>query len=114
LERGHRRDYEDFKPTRFVAGPEGDGQHPEYPWVLKGATPKDFLGNEFLLWLWHEAEVGDGSVGEAALMIDRSLDLDCAYGQSGKDSLRGVGPTRMPEARDAIKSGKLPRKAGFV
>lgn len=114
LERGHRRDYEDFRPTRFVHGPEGDSQQPEYPWVLKGATPKDFLGNEFLLWLWHEAEVGDGSVDDAAILIDRSLDLDCAYGQSGKDSLRGVSPTRMPEARDAIRSGKLPRKAGFV
>jgi hypothetical protein len=47
------------------------------------------------------------------LYIDRSLDLDCAYGQTGKDTLRGDGPSRMPEAKDAIKSGKLPRKAGI-
>jgi hypothetical protein len=47
-------------------------------------------------------------------MIDRSLDLDCVYGQTGKDSLRGDGPTKMPEARDAIRSGKLPRKAGII
>lgn len=123
--RGKRRDYEDFRPTRFVPGPEGESQWPEYPWVLKGPEPKDFLGNEFLLWLWHEAEVKDGSImtggggggagaGEATVMIDRSLDLDCAYGASGKDSLRATGPTRMPEARDALRSGKLPRKAGFI
>ena len=116
--KGRRRDYEDFRATRFVAGPEGESQWPEYPWVLKGPEPKDFLGNEFLLWLWHEAEVRDGSIqtsnGEATVTIDRSLDLDCAYGQSGKDSLRATGPTHMPEARDALRSGKLPRKAGFL
>ncbi|HSV16551.1 MAG TPA: hypothetical protein VLI90_19970, partial [Tepidisphaeraceae bacterium] len=57
--RGRRRDYEDFRPTRFVYGPEGESQYPEYPWVMKGPEPKDFLGNEFLLWLWHEADHRD-------------------------------------------------------
>ena len=49
VEGGKRREYEDFRPTRFVAGPEGEGQYPEYPWVAKGPEPKDFLGNEFLV-----------------------------------------------------------------
>jgi len=118
-QREKRREYEDFRPTRFVNGPEGDGQFPEYPWVAKGPEPKDFLGNEFLLWLWHEADAKSGIIaldggGEATVMIDRSLDLDCAYGISGRDGLRAEGPTRMPEARDALRSGKVPRKAGFV
>jgi hypothetical protein len=117
--KGHRRDYEDLKPTRFVYGPEGESQYPEYPWVAKGPEPKDFVGNEFLLWLWHEAEVRNGTIktdnaGELAILIDKALDLDCAYGMTGKDTLRGDGPTRMPEARDAIRSGKLPRKAGMI
>ncbi|MEA2709839.1 MAG: hypothetical protein QOF78_2440 [Phycisphaerales bacterium] len=112
--RGKRRDYEDFRPTRFVQGPEGETQFPDYPWVSKGPEPKDFLGNEFLLWLWHEAEANGGEIGEASILIDRSLDLDCAYGMTGKDSLRATGPHRMPEARDALRSGKLPRKAGMV
>ncbi|HSU67127.1 MAG TPA: hypothetical protein VLJ39_09660 [Tepidisphaeraceae bacterium] len=117
--KGRKRDYEDFRPTRFVHGPDGEGQYPEYPWVAKGPEPKDFLGNEFLLWLWHEADHRSGvinteSAGEVTIYIDRSLDLDCAYGQTGRDSLRGDGPSRMPEARDALRSGKLPRKAGFV
>jgi hypothetical protein len=120
--RGRRRDYEDFRPTRFVHGPEGESQYPEYPWIAKGPEPKDFLGNEFLLWLWHEADHRDGEIkidapgpnGEVTIMIDRSLDLDCAYGQTGKDSLRGDGPSRMPEARDALRSGKVPRKAGLL
>lgn len=114
-----RRDYEDFRPTRFVQGPEGEGQHPEYPWVLKGPEPKDFLGNEFLLWLWHEADSRTGIIatpdaGDVTIYIDRSLDLDCAYGQTGRDVLKGDGPSRMPEARDALRSGKLPRKAGMI
>jgi hypothetical protein len=116
---GKRRDYEDLRPTRFVPGPNGEGEYPEYPWVAKGPEPKDFLGNEFLLWLWHEADHRSGiitteSAGEVTLYIDRSLDLDCAYGQTGRDTLRGDGPSRMPEAKDALRSGKLPRRAGLV
>jgi hypothetical protein len=108
--RGKRRDYEDFRPTRFVHSMTSESEHPEYPWVLKGPEPKDFLGNEFLLWLWNESENRSGgsvqtAAGEITLLIDRSLDLDCAYGQSGKDALRGTGPGRMPEARDALRTG---------
>ena len=116
---GKRRDYEDARPTRFVFGPEGESQHPENPWVAKGPEPKNFLGNEFALWLWHEIDTRGGSirtdgVGEVAVVLDRSLELDCAYAQTGKDTLRGDGPTRMPEARDALRSGKLPRRAGLI
>jgi hypothetical protein len=116
---GKRREYEDFRPTRFVPGPEGEGQYPEYPWVAKGAEPKDFLGNEFLLWLWHEADSRTGIIttqdaGDVTIYIDRSLDLDCSYGQTGRDTLKGDGPSRMPEARDALRSGKVPRKAGMI
>ncbi len=116
--RSKRRDYEDLRPTRFVAGPAGEGESPEYPWVAKGPQPKDFLGNEFALWLWHEADARTSIVGtdagDVTIFIDKSLDLDCAYGQTGRDSLRGTGPSRMPEARDGLRTGKLPRKAGLV
>jgi hypothetical protein len=117
--RGRRRDYEDLRPTRFVPGPGGEGDHPEYPWIAKGPEPKDFLGNEFLVWLWHEADARTSTVdteaaGDVTIFIDKSLDLDCAYGQSGSDSIRGSGPSRMPEARAALRSGKVPRRAGFV
>jgi hypothetical protein len=116
---GRRRDYEDSRPTRFVHGPAGESEYPEYPWVAKGPEPKDFLGNEFLLWLWHEADYRNGTIktdeaGEVTIYIDKALDVDCAYGQTGKDFLRGDGPSRMPEARDALRSGKVPRKAGLV
>jgi hypothetical protein len=115
---GKRRDFEDARPTRFAIGAGGDGAHPEYPWVSKSQEPKDFLGNEFLLWLWYEADARSGTIkteaGDIAILIDKVLDLDCSYGQSGRDSLRGDGPGRMPEAMAALRSGKVPRKAGLV
>jgi hypothetical protein len=117
--RGKRREYEDTRPTQFALGPGGDGQHPDYPWVSKGAEPKDFLGNEFLLWLWYEADHKTGVIktddsGDVAILLDKSLDLDCTYGQTGRDTLKGDGPGRMPEALDALRSGKVPRKVGLV
>ena len=117
--KGKRRDYEDSRPTRFVPGPHGEGEYPEYPWVAKGPEPKDFIGNEFLLWLWHEAEHRNGRLvteasGDVTIYIDKMLDVDCAYGQTGRDVIRGDGPARMPESRDALRSGKLPRKSGIV
>jgi hypothetical protein len=116
---GRRRDYEDMRPTRFINGPEGESQQPEYPWVAKGPEPKDFVGNEFLLWLWHQADARQGTIstekaGDVAILMDRALELDCAYGTTGRDWLRGDGASRMPEARDALRSGKLPRKAAIV
>jgi hypothetical protein len=117
--RSRLRDYEDMRPTRFVLSTEGDNHYPEYPWTAKGPQPKDFLGNEFLLWLWHEADHRDGTVAvdsgkSVTIFLDKMLDLDCAYGQSGRDGLRGTGPGRMPEARDGLRSGKVPRKAGLI
>ncbi len=115
---GRRREYEDWMPTRFARGPEVEDQPAEYPWVAKGPEAKDFLGNEFLLWLWHEAHMHAGTIstaaGEVAIVIDRSLDLDCAFGVTGRDGLRGSGPARMIEAIEGLRSGKVPRKAGLI
>jgi len=116
---GKTREYEDIKPTKFADAPHGDDTHPEYPWVLKGPQPKDFLGNEFLLWLWNELDQSAGSVeiGEkraVSMMLERTLDLDCAYGQSGRTVLRAAGPALMPEAADALKTAKVPRRASIT
>lgn len=117
--RGRRRDAEDARPTRFAPGPEGDQQMPDYPWVAKAAEAHDYFGNEFVLWLWHEAQrkegyIALGDTGEAAVMFDRSLDLDCAYASTGKTSLRATGPAKMPEAIEALRTGKVPRRCGLT
>ena len=80
---------------------------------------RDFLGNEFLLWLWYRLETEGDAVAlsdgtEATVMMSSSLVLECPRGQTGKESITHEGPTRLPEAQRAIQSGKLPRKAGLI
>lgn len=101
-------------PAAFVPGVTPD----EYAWVADNTT-RDFLGDEFLLWLWFHSEgdsetltVADGS--EVTYMLARALTLECPRGQTGSETLKHEGPSRLPEARQAIQSGKLPRKAGLT
>lgn len=117
-QRGKRREYEDFVPTRFAKSPQDPDAAPEYPWTAKGDGAKDFLGNEFLLWLWHEAAHRSGAVtagsSELTIMFDRTLQLDCVFNHTGKESLTATGPTKLPEAIDGLRTGKVPRKAGLI
>lgn len=116
-ERSKRREYEDLTPTRFAKSAEDPDMPAEYPWTAKGDGAKDFLGNEFLLWLWHETQTRgmlQTAIGTVTVMFDRTLQMDCVFGQSGKDTLTATGPTRMPEAIDALRTGKAPRKAGLI
>ncbi|MCA9152203.1 MAG: hypothetical protein KDA92_23030 [Planctomycetales bacterium] len=79
----------------------------------------DYLGNEFLLWLWWHVDaksdtirLGDDS--EVACMFARTLTLDCPLGESGKETISAECPIALPESEQAIRSGKLPRKAGLT
>src|SRR5205823_3639344 len=90
----------------------------EVAWVNDPAS-HNYLGNEFLLWLWFVLEdesdtlaLGDGS--EVALMLARTLVLECPRAVSGSETIRSDGPTKLPEARRAIQAGKLPRQAGLI
>jgi hypothetical protein len=104
----------DLHPTAFVAG-SGTS---EVAWVSDPASPTH-LGNEFMLWLWFVLEeegdtisLADGS--DVAVMVVRTLALECPRGLSGSETIRSDGPTRLPEARRAIQAGKLPRQAGLI
>jgi hypothetical protein len=115
---GDRRAYEDFVPTRFAKSPEDVDAPAEYPWTAKGQGAKDFLGSEFLLWLWYESTVRAGSVktsmDEITVLFDRSLQLDCVFNHTGKETITATSPTRLPEAIDGLRTGKVPRKAGLI
>lgn len=114
---GKRGQYEDFTPTRFARSAEDFDSPAEYPWTAKGDGAKDFLGNEFLLWLWHESRtrgVSKTDVGDVSMLFDRSLQLDCVFGQTGKDTFVAAGPTQLLEVFDALRSGKVPRRAGLI
>jgi hypothetical protein len=111
--RGQMRGVDDTSPSSFVPGLT----FAEVAWS-PDETSRDFLGNEFLLWLWYYLEneddtltLSDGSTVTA--MMSNTLVLECPRGMTGKESISHEGPTRLPEARRAIQSGKLPRKAGL-
>jgi hypothetical protein len=112
--RRQTRGIDDATPAPFVPGSSPS----EVAWILD-ENSRDFLGNEYLLWLWYQLDsdsdtisLGDGS--EAAVMLTRTLVLECPRGQTGRQSISSDGPTRLPEARRAIQSGKLPRKVGLT
>lgn len=133
---GKGRDYEDLHPSAFTNRPAGeapdadgaaapgvvraDPSIPDVPWTHASTDLKDYLGNEFLIWLWHRLETQEGvieapkPVGEIAVVIDKTLDMDCAWGILGKQTLRAGGPTRLVEAGDALATGKWPRKVGLI
>ncbi len=112
--RNQTRGIEDASPSAFIPGASAS----EVSWILDDIS-KDFLGNEFLLWLWWYLEneddtlkLSDGS--EVVVMMSSTLALECPRGQTGRESITHEGPTRLPEARRAIQSGKLPRKTGLT
>ena len=91
----------------------------EISWWNQQEGNWDFLGNEFLLWLWWRWEtVGDTIAlpdqSEVTGMFARTLSLQCPRDESGKETITAEGPTNLPEAMQAIRSGKLPRKAGMT
>jgi hypothetical protein len=108
------RNVDDATPQPFVPGLSPT----DVAWVLDEAS-RDFIGNEFLLWLWYQCDdesaefkLLDGS--EATVFMARTLTLECPRGQTGHETITHEGPTRLPEAMRAIQSGKMPRKCGLT
>lgn len=127
---GRSRDYEDLLPSAFTKPPVDAGHHddeaaprerhtPICPWVTKSIDLKDFVGNEWLTWLWWAQETQEGIIetekgGELFTTILRALDMDCAWEVGGKVTVRCDKPTSLPESDDALKTGKWPRKLGII
>ena len=112
--RGIARNIEDAEPSPFVAGKTAG----EVAWMGDSGS-KDFIGNEFLIWLWEHLDGGadeirldDGS--SAAVMIYKTMHLECPRGQTGSQTVKSAGPSKMPESYRALLEGKWPRKAGLI
>lgn len=109
------RTVDDSAPSAFVPGVTPD----DVAWIADD-TSRDFLGNEFFLWLWFQSDGGSSDTvrlmddTEATFMIARTLTLECPRGQTGHETISHEGPSRLPEAKRAIQSGKLPRKLGLT
>ena len=110
-----RKALEEVVPSVF----RGTAAAAEIAWHNHEAGNFDFLGNEFLLWLWWYWETQSDSLtlpddSEVTGMFARTLSLQCPRDESGKETITAEAPVRLPEAAQAIHSGKLPRKAGLV
>jgi hypothetical protein len=112
--RNQTRGIDDAAPSAFVPGISPA----EVAWIVD-ENSRDYIGNEFLLWLWYYLEnendsikLSDGS--EATIMFTGSLSLECPRAQTGRETISHEGPTRLPEARRAIQGGKMPRRAGLT
>jgi hypothetical protein len=74
-----------------------------------------FVGREFLLWLWFESEIFEGTLrteahGSFGFWIERQIVLT-----AGKEGTRikGSQPAAGREAKESLQRGKLPESAGF-
>jgi hypothetical protein len=127
VSKGRHNDYDDLRAQPLSSAPpeieiaredgsRASADRPDLPWT--GEEPQDFLGNLFLFWLWWHCETREGLVetaeGEVSIVIDKTLDLECAWGLSGRTSLRGHAPTRRAETARAVQLGKWPRKVGLM
>jgi len=116
---GLSRFFDDAEPVHLVAGTVGDGLGgPDF-------NDRSFLGREFLTWLWHRTDVGDGTVALSAdgrtpvpdavsVMFTKTLQLDCDFMSTGRTCVYADGPTVAPEAKVALTVGKQPSKAGLI
>ena len=110
-----RKALEGIVPSAF----HGSASQAEVAWWNNEAGNFDFLGNEFLLWLWWRWETQSDTIAlpdnsEVTGMLARTLSLQCPRGDSGKETITAEAPVRLPEAGQAIRSGKLPRKSGLT
>jgi hypothetical protein len=110
-----RKALEEVTPSALRPGDE----RTEIAWWNNESGNYDFLGNEFLLWLWWRWETQSDTIvladdSEVTGMFARTLSLQCPRDESGKETITAESPVRLPEAAQAIRSGKLPRRAGLT
>ncbi|MCZ2341998.1 MAG: hypothetical protein LC104_09410 [Bacteroidales bacterium] len=108
------RNVDDSSPSAFIP----DIPAEDVAWIADESS-RDFLGNEYLLWLWYMSDGESDTLKlsdntEATFMPARTLTLECPRGQTGHETISHEGPTRLPEALRAVQSGKLPRKLGLT
>ena len=114
-EQGWTKAFDKLSPSGFSPA----GATEQISWLSEQADSVDYLGNEFLLWLWWwlETQAEEISLSDETLvtgMLNRTLALECPRGETGKETITAEAPTRLPEALQAARSGKLPRKVGMT
>lgn len=106
---------DDLTPANFVSN-QSFGQ---VAWANEHSPAPDFLGNEFLMWLWWMLETETDSIkladdSHVTAMLTKTLVLECPCGENGKETISAESPVKLVEAMQAIRSGKMPRKTGMT
>jgi hypothetical protein len=115
IEADRYTEMDEVVPAAFIEGPS----HGSVAWANEHSQAPDFLGNEFLLWLWWMLETQTDTIAipggsEVTAMLTKTLTLECPVGESGKETITAESPVKLPEAMQAIQHGKLPRKTGMI
>ncbi|RDB35104.1 hypothetical protein [Spirobacillus cienkowskii] len=82
-------------------------------------TNRNFLGKEFLTWLWFKSETQNhklniGKFGTFHLYIDDKIVLSSTSGSVRENCLKGGTPAYAHEAGSALETGKLVHEAKFI
>jgi len=81
-------------------------------------TTFDFLGDEFLTWVWWKCDTGEAEfvrLGSSyGVAFEDLLQFAPCQDQDHVQTLRGGSPTRAAEARTALRRGHLLRKARIL
>ena len=113
---GFSQAYEEAQPAHFVEPPTvfEETDSAAFP-----GQDRSFLGREFLTWLWFRTETGEGLFepehnGTVTVAMDRLIHLECSYDLTGTATIRTDVPASSPEARAALRIGKVPSKMGLL
>ncbi|MBN1491655.1 MAG: hypothetical protein JXA69_17210 [Phycisphaerae bacterium] len=109
--------YEDLRPAQFI-DPPSDAESPRSLAPGDEGRSKDFLGTEWLVWLWYASRhegtaIVEDEDEETLVRFEKALQLDCAFGVTGSTGVRADDPILRPEAAAALASGKVPIRAGL-
>ena len=103
--------------THFIHPPDGVETSDEVHHTSEGRS-LDFLGTEWLTWLWYTSHVESPEVKTSGgppvtVLFEKSLQLECAFKMSGSLTISAADPTRLPETPVALATGKQPVRAGL-
>jgi hypothetical protein len=112
---GEARAFDDCKPAYFVQPPDGAATDADIPGEGRN---RDFLGTEWLTWLWYTTQVESPQVatqlGESVtVLFEKSMQMECAFGVTGKLAVHADDPVRLPEVAVALAGGKRPIRVGL-
>lgn len=112
---GEGRAFDDSKPAYFVQPPDGAATDADIPGEKR---QRNFFGTEWLTWLWYTTAVESSQVttqlGQSAtVLFEKSIQMECAFGVTGKLTAQADDPVRLPEMAVALSNGKRPIRAGL-